>query len=420
MSAGTTPAATQWFPSTTSPRVLTVVGGSSPFTLALALALAEDPPWALGTLRLQGRDRTALAAVAGCASHLLAGCGWRVDVCPDLPAALTGADVVVHQNRYGGLAWRTEDELLVDGLGLAPDETLGPGGLSAALRTGHGQRCYAAAFAQHAPGRPVLMMTNPLGVSTALMAAAGVPVLGVCELPEMTRLDVAAALDVPPLALHGSYDGHNHRGFWHHLTVDGRDVLPDLVERLGSGRGRLSGAGPDVVAGLDAVPDKYHALLTLGHFLPPGRAAALDGLRSRIQGEAAARPEVVPPSLAGREMPWYRLVVVPVLAALAGRPTRVVVTVPGDGPTTPAAEHLVDLEGGRLAPVEGEPAPGPVAAWQRRFREHETAVLAAADEPSYGAVLAALALDPVVPTERVPAASRATWDAFGRWVDGGA
>ena len=212
-------AADPWCRPTPAPRVVTVVGGSSPFTLALAQALVADPPWPQGVLRLQGRDEQGLDAVSRCATHLLAPVGWRVEATTDLPASLAGAHVVLHQNRYGGLAWRTEDEVLATGLGLAPDETLGPGGLGAALRTGHGQRPYAAAFA--GARLPVLTMTNPLGVSTALFARAGVDVLGVCELPEMTRLEVAAAVGVGEGELEASYTGLNHRGFWHGLHVAG-------------------------------------------------------------------------------------------------------------------------------------------------------------------------------------------------------
>lgn len=417
MTAGVPGAATAatWCVPVAGPKVVTVVGGSSPFTLALAQALAADPPWPEGLLRLQGRDAQALEAVSACAAHLLAPGGWRVEAEVDLHRSLEGSDVVVHQNRYGGLAWRTQDEVLATGLGLAPDETLGPGGLAAGLRTGHGQRPYAAALTATDPRVPVLTMTNPLGVSTALFSAAGVDVLGVCELPEMTRLDVAAAAGVAPSDLGASYTGLNHRGFWHGLRAAGTPLLDRVAHRLATGEADLHGVDAAVVQRLRAVPDKYHALITVGSFLTPGRAAALDALRTRIRVEATAAPDVVPPALAGRDMPWYRVVVVPVLAALAGRPVRTVVTATdADGV---AAERFVDLVGATVTPVPGDPPPPPVARWFARFRAHEAAVVAACAEPSYDAVRAALALDPVVPTDVVDRAAQATWTDFERWRD---
>lgn len=407
------PLTTTWCTPAAAPKTVTVVGGSSPFTLALALALAAEPPWSEGVLCLQGRDEQSLEAVSACAAHLLADSGWRVEAESDLSASLKGADIVVHQNRYGGLEWRTQDEMLATSLGLAHDETLGPGGLAAGLRTGHGQRPYAAALAGHRI--PVLTMTNPLGVSTALFAAAGVHVTGVCELPEMTRSDVAAAAGVAPGALEASYTGLNHRGFWHGLAAAGVPLLDRLAHRLATGEADLHGADSALVLRLRAVPDKYHALFTVGSFLTPGRAAALDALRTRIREEADEAPEVVPPALAGRDMPWYRVIVVPVLAALAGRPLRIVVT--ATDPDGVAVERLVDLDGPTVTPVAGEPAPEPVAAWFTKFRAHEAAVVAACAEPSYNAVYAALSLDPLVPAAVAKRAARATWTHFERWRD---
>ena len=88
-------------------------------------------------------------------------------------------------------------------------------------------------------------------------------------------------------------------------------------------------------------------------------------------------------------MPWYRVVVVPVLAALAGRPLRTVVTATDDDGV--AAERLVDLAGPTMTTVVGAPAPDAVGGWFATFRAHEAAVVAACAEPSYDAVEQALA-----------------------------
>lgn len=394
---------------------LAVLGGSSPFVLALVTAIAARPPWPEGTLRLHGRDLAALGVVHRCAEHLLARSGWRADAVTDLGAALDAADVVLHQNRYGGLDARAEDEVLASSLGLPPDETLGPAGLLTALRTAHGQRRYADAL-RGTSSRAVLTMTNPLGVSTAALAAAGVPVLGLCELPEVTRRGIAHLLGVAPARLTGDYAGFNHRGFWHGLRVDGEDVMPRVASALASGERALSWTDAGTVQELGAVPDKYHSLLAGRGVLRPGRAAELAAVRDRLLAEAAAAPEAVPASLAARDMPWYEVVVLPVLRALAGDPTTVVVT--RTGPDGTAAEHQVELEGDAVRELPGAEPPPAVAALLERFARHERAVLAAAVAPDVdGArVREALALDPTVPSRLVAPATRGVLACWERQV----
>ncbi len=60
--------------------------------------------------------------------------GWRSTCTTSLAEALDGADLVVHQIRYGDLAGRAADERFAAELGAAADETLGPGALRSALR----------------------------------------------------------------------------------------------------------------------------------------------------------------------------------------------------------------------------------------------------------------------------------------------
>jgi 6-phospho-beta-glucosidase len=100
---------------------LTVLGGSTPFTVPLVEELANRVP-APGLLRLHGRDQSALEAVAGFARHRL-GPGWDVETRTDVAAALSGAEVVVHQVRYGALSGRHDDEQLAQVLGVPSDET---------------------------------------------------------------------------------------------------------------------------------------------------------------------------------------------------------------------------------------------------------------------------------------------------------
>ncbi|MDX6327328.1 MAG: hypothetical protein QOK15_3682 [Nocardioidaceae bacterium] len=396
------------------PRTLLVLGGSSPYTLALVDAMSQRPPWQPGVLRLHGRDAQALAVVRECAEGLLREVDWTVEAVDDLHAAVDGVDVVLHQNRYGGLRWRARDERLATAMGLPVDETLGPAGLCAALRTAVGQARYADALARGAPRARVLTLTNPLGVSTALLARCGVETLGLCELPELTRQEAAAAAGVPAEELAGCYTGLNHRGFWHHLrNRRGDDLLPVITGRLDAGAARLAGADSSTVRRLRAVPDKYHPLLRGKGHLRPGRAAELQRLRQRALADARHRPDVVPRSLAGRPTPWYEVVVLPALRALTGAPhTLVVCQAAADGI---AEEHLVELEGKQRSRLPGRPPPAPVGELLERLRVHERAVLDAARSPGPVTVRRALALDPTVPPQLVAAAAAKVLEDFDAW-----
>jgi 6-phospho-beta-glucosidase len=403
-----------WCELSGTPEVLTVIGGSSPFVLGLVEAISADPPWHRGTLRLHGRDHDALRVVAGAAAALLASSEWRVEHGPDLRAMLDGADVVLHQNRYGGLAARRDDELLTSTLGVPPDETLGPAGLLTALRTAHDQRKYAEELRRTAPRSALLTLTNPLGVSTACLAAAGLAVLGLCEVPETTRRTIATAVGVAVDDLSGDYTGLNHRGFWHRLRTRDGDLGGRVAEALDRAPDRLPWTDASEVRRLQAVPDKYSVLRRGRGVMQPGRAQELDELRRRILAEAAATPMTLPPSLAVRGMPWYDLVVLPALRALAGTPHRLVVTCGAPGEA--AQERQVVLDGCSVSYVAQEDPPLPVEELCHRYLEHERLVIAAVAEPTRARLAAALAADPTVPATIVGPASRAVMSRFERWI----
>ncbi len=110
---------------------LAILGGSTPFTVSLLDLLPEAGRW---DVTLHGRDAEALRLIAGFGRSRLQPQGGTVRWTTDLDDALAGADVVLHQIRYGDLAGRAGDELLAESLGVAGDETLGPSGLRSAIR----------------------------------------------------------------------------------------------------------------------------------------------------------------------------------------------------------------------------------------------------------------------------------------------
>jgi 6-phospho-beta-glucosidase len=378
---------------------LTVLGGSSPFTAALFESMASSSfARQAGTLLLQGRDRGALEVMAACARHRLQPFGWDVQVSTHLPQALEGATYVVHQIRYGGLEGREDGEGICARFDVPADETLGPAALQSAIRSLPGLRATARCIAECCPDAWTLNLTNPLSITTAVMIDAGVGrCVGLCELPETTAGAVARLLGIEPAQLQWDYAGLNHRGFLHHLEVDGRPALPRLLEVLA--KRSLPGVTVRDVELLQAVPLKYFALVRMPSRIPP-RARAVRDLRDSVLRELKARPDVSPPSLQKRNCDWYEKAVVPLLAALAsdGEHTQVVNLAGVDGLIV---ETRARIGRQRMERVTSLPPSSAVRQWIDAFTAHERAFLDATVSPSEAAIREVLRRDPLVPADRV-------------------
>ena len=185
-----------------------------------------------------------------------------------LDEAIDGADLIFSALRIGGVDGRVTDERDALDLGLIGQETVGAGGLAAALRAVPVVDHIARVIAERAPHAWVVSMTNPAGVVTETMAAVlGARVIGVCDSPVALIRRACAALDVDPGAslatvtgrVEVDYLGLNHLGWLRALRVDGADVLPGLVgdpQRLARfEEGRLFGAS--LLRALGTLPNEY-------------------------------------------------------------------------------------------------------------------------------------------------------------------
>src|SRR5207248_776345 len=235
--------------------VLAILGGSTPFTAALVEAVRGAIPAC--ELRLFGQDAAALDRMRSYASRRLGALGWTVSTSRRLGEAVDGAGVVVNQIRFGGLSGRARDEALANRFQLPADETLGPCGLSGALRVVPRIRELAAELGRRCPDAWVLNLSNPLSVTTAAMIRAGAPArcVGLCELPLATVLETCRLLGMSPADVEWDYGGLNHRGFVFSLRHRGEELLPRLPDLL-EGRGIL-GIGAEEIRCVEALPLKY-------------------------------------------------------------------------------------------------------------------------------------------------------------------
>jgi len=386
-----------------------VLGGGSPFTAALVEALREEaagvPPM---QLVLHGRSPVPLARMKAYAAHRLGPRGWTVRAETALDAALDGAAFVLHQVRYGGMEGRARGETFCARFGVPADETLGPAALRTAVALAPAMARTANALRTCCPDAWVLNLTNPLSCATALLADAVPNVAGLCELPLCTVEEAAAVFGLSLDEVEWEYAGLNHRGFVTALRHGDRDLLAELPARLGERT--IGGVRADEIAAVGALPLKYHRLLA-GEVPAPGRAAYLRGVRTTLLRELRD-PSRVPASLADRAMPWYARAAVPVLAALAGGPpAHLTLNLHRGDDVVEEVPAMVDARG--VHPRPAASVPPAAAAWLRRFRTHEGAVMRAVRDPGRERLREALEVDPVIPAgvaERIA-------DALARGLD---
>jgi 6-phospho-beta-glucosidase len=377
-------------------RIISVLGGSSPFTAALVDSLATcGSRFVKTTLVLHGRNRDNLDLIARYARAQLSRFGWRVASTTRWDEALTGADVVIHQIRYGGLEGRAEGERLCCRWNVHADETLGPAALLSAIRSRPGVMVVCDAIRRHCPDAWVLNLTNPLSAVTAAMCQFGVSkCIGACELPSVTAYEAARVLQLPIDQVSWTYSGFNHRGFIHSLQYRSTEYVHKLPEALRDEA--LMGVKAGDIQQLEAIPLKYFRLVREPPTSHNGRSDFLIGLRRRISAELQHSVISSPPSLRQRYLEWYPKAVVPMIDALANTDATIhVVNLPRDDGIV--VEVLAEVG---TASVRQQPPPpcGRAAQhWLDVFENHERRFFDAMLDPTRQAVLETLASDPIVP-----------------------
>ena len=255
---------------------LTLVGGGGfRVPLVYKALLADTSEERVTELRLFDTDSTRLHAISAVLEELAAASPHAptLVVTQDIRTALEGTDFVFSAIRVGGTGGRALDEQLSLRHGVIGQETVGAGGISYALRGIPVALDLVQQIKEYAPDAWVINFTNPAGVITEVMQRhLGDKVIGICDSPVglarriMDTLKGAGLIDKDLPAPGGDndrvrleYAGLNHLGWLTGLHVDGRDVLPLLLERPDLietfEEGRLFGA--PLIQALGAVPNEY-------------------------------------------------------------------------------------------------------------------------------------------------------------------
>ena len=147
---------------------------------------------------------------------------------------LADSDYVINSIEVAGLACVDFDYRipLKFGVDQCVGDTIGPGGIFKALRTGPAWLGIVDDVQRLAPGALILNYTNPMSILTlAADRSSQVPVVGLCHSVQGTSKQLAGYLGLPYEELEWKCAGINHNAWFTVLRHDGADMYPRLRER---------------------------------------------------------------------------------------------------------------------------------------------------------------------------------------------
>jgi alpha-galactosidase len=218
------------------PKVTLVGAGSAVFarqvmTDILAIDGLDD-----GVFALVDIDPVRLDLARRIAERLveLSGKHWKVQASTERKDLLAGSDYVVNSIEVAGLQnVRADYDIPMKyGVDQCIGDTIGPGGIFKALRTGPAWLEIVADLEKVAPRAFVLNYTNPMSILTLAAArATSLRVVGLCHSVQGTSRDLAGYLQIPYDELTWRCAGINHNAWFTVLERGGKDLYPLLRER---------------------------------------------------------------------------------------------------------------------------------------------------------------------------------------------
>jgi alpha-galactosidase len=159
---------------------------------------------------------------------------WRVTASTQRADVLHSSDFVVNSIEVAGLAnVRHDFDLpLKYGINQCIGDTIGPGGIFKALRTGPAWLDILHDCERLCPNAIVLNYTNPMSILTyAALKGTRMQTVGLCHSVQGTSRQIAGYLQVPYDELEWRCAGINHNAWFTMLRHNGEDMYPRLRER---------------------------------------------------------------------------------------------------------------------------------------------------------------------------------------------
>jgi alpha-galactosidase len=219
------------------PKVTFIGAGSAVFARQLITDILAVDGLDSGTFALVDIDPTRLQLARRIAERLveLSGKRWSVSASTDRAEVLEGSDYVINSIEVAGLEHvRADYEIPMRyGVDQCIGDTIGPGGIFKALRTGPVWLEIVADVARLAPRAVVINYSNPMSILTLVAARSSeLEVVGLCHSVQGTSRQLASYLDVPYDRITWRCAGINHNAWFTTLERGGEDLYPLLRERV--------------------------------------------------------------------------------------------------------------------------------------------------------------------------------------------
>lgn len=218
-----------------------IIGAGSAFGSRLSVDVLSRKPLEDSTIALCDIDEKKLGTVRDYVQKVITGNNLpaRVEAHTDRSEALRDADFVIISVSIGGPAYYDnpyEFEMgipLKYGIRQTVGDTVSPGGIFRALRTGPELVRMARDINRLAPKATIINYTNPMAMLTwVLTDTADVPVVGLCHSVQGTSKQLARFIGAPYEEVGYWVAGINHMSWFLEFTHNGEDAYPRLREAM--------------------------------------------------------------------------------------------------------------------------------------------------------------------------------------------
>ena len=219
------------------PKITFLGAGSTVFARQLITDILHIDDLNEGTFALVDIDAQRLELAQQIAQKLVEKSGkqWHVEATTARRDVLAGSDFLINTIEVAGLAnVRHDFDLpLQYGINQCIGDTIGPGGIFKALRTGPAWLDILHDAEELCPAAWVLNYTNPMSILT-LVALVGTTMrtVGLCHSVQGSSRQLADYLDVPYAELEWRCAGINHNAWFTVLRHQGQNMYPRLLERI--------------------------------------------------------------------------------------------------------------------------------------------------------------------------------------------